>query len=155
MFDINKLTKIERIIYDNMEYVSQTSPDTTKELLIQKVIDDLQNGRSIAIEDGGVVLLVHRKTRWLAEIHIFGESSSTRIVRSAINITRYIFENTELNVIYAHSHNFKFGSIIKKTGWEYMGTIPKSFWDGEKFIDQILVGAVKENFLKFLEKKKS
>jgi len=152
----NNLTKIERIIYDNFtDYLLLAGGRATKDEAVLDIFKNIKAGNAIAVEDDGLVCLFTQDLNYIARFDIFSDNHSFKMITSGQKITKFLFEETGIRFVYGYSTNKKMVRAIERGGWKYMGTMPESYWDGEKFIDQYMFGVSKKEFFEFLEKKKS
>ena len=147
------MTNIEQIIWDNL--VTESSQNNgSKEEIFDGILKGIGNGESVAVRDGGLVLLVKSESKYIARMHIFGSTKSPKkFLRSAVSITKYIFENSDINKLYGYSADKRFITAAEKTCWSYQGNLSESYKndDGE-FVDQYIVGVTRKELNEYLRK---
>jgi hypothetical protein len=154
MIDVNSLTKTEKIIYEGIDINTSQSGHTREEIFLD-IQEKLYNKRAIAVQSGGLVLYVRGESKYMARMDLFigKDISPYGWITDGHKINKWIFENTETQLMYGISSNKRFIKGVRRGGWKLIGTMPKSFWDGEKFIDNYIYYCQKEEFLEFLKKR--
>jgi hypothetical protein len=147
------MTKIERIIYDNLSSeISQT--DANVDSIFSGIIEEIQTNEAVAIEDNGLVFLVKPETKHVARMHIFGETKNLKqFLISAVNITKYVFDNANINKMYGMSADKRFVSAGKRTCWKQQGVLADSYLDENGiYKDQYIFGVSREELNEYLRK---
>jgi hypothetical protein len=151
MIDRSSLSKIENIILDNLLEENIQNQDCSIEEAFYAVVKPTREGNALAVEKNNFVFLITPINQWLAKGDIFSSAKSHNVIEAAIETTKYIFESTTTRKIFGFTPNPKFYSLAMKTGWKKEGILSDSFWDGDKFVDQVIIGTDKKYFLEFLE----
>ena len=151
MIDRDTLSAAEKIIYD-CHYDGLSQSDISNERNLEMMFDAIRNKRAYALHRNGVVVVLFPEGKWVARLHVYSSNKKTSWIRNGFKIMEFVFTNSDFQYIWGYSSNPKFLKQVQRGGWKHVGVFEKSYWDGEKFIDQYVYGTTKQDYLDFLNK---
>jgi len=151
------MTKIEKIIWNNLDEIIFQNPNITKEKVFKNILNDLENNNALAICDGDLVFLFKAETPVLTRMHLFSESRTglkRRFLESGKKVIKYFFDNTNTYKVYGMSPDKRFARMVDVSGfWKNEGVLTKSFKDkNNNYVDQYIFGVTKEDCDEFMRK---
>jgi hypothetical protein len=155
VIDTKKLTKIEKIIYEGIDIQEPDKSEEQRERIFLGIKGKLNNNQYLAVEDGGLVLLLRGEDKSVLRMDIFmGEEVAQNTyswITSGKRIMEWIFNNTEAQFVYGYSRNPRFVNTTKKGGWSIIGEMPNCLFEDGEYKSGWMYGANKKDYLAWLE----
>jgi hypothetical protein len=138
--------EIYNILYNRIDPWIMQAPDQSKDHLFQIMVNDLEDGFTLAFENEGMVFYVEPENKWMCRVHIFSLADNpVKMIKGSILNTNQIFDMmTSVQKIYGITPLKSIIRVSEKVGWKHEGTLKDSFMQKDGTLkDQYVFGVTR------------
>lgn len=138
--------EVYHILYKRMDPWIMQAPDQTKEHLFQAMVQDLDDGYTLAFENDGMLFYVEPENKWLCRVHIFSTAETPIKMLSGVKKnTNQIFDMMpSVEKLYGITYLRSIIRVSEKVGWKHEGTLKDSFMQKDGTLkDQYMFGVTR------------